>query len=100
MKNSSDTENSVIIYKRAGNNEKENLIIALNMTPVPRENYRIGVQMQTIWNEIYNSDSKDFGGTNHYLNKVVMAEEYQMHGKAYSLNLSLPPLGGIVLKMK
>jgi 1,4-alpha-glucan branching enzyme len=96
----SDTENSVIIYKRTGNNEEESLIIALNMTPIPRENYRIGVPFQNAWEEIYNSDAKEFGGTNHYLNDVKLAEEFGAHDKAYSINLSLPPLGGIVLKVK
>jgi 1,4-alpha-glucan branching enzyme len=96
----SDTENSVIIYKRSGYNEKDNLIIALNMTPVPRENYRIGVPTKGTLNELFNSDSSEFGGTNHYLNGTKKPDAIEWQGKPFSVELSLPPLGGVVLKVK
>ncbi len=96
----SDRDNSVVVYARKGNVHKEQLIIILNMTPVPRDNYRIGVPMQGIWNEILNSDEHHFGGSGKTNKSVIMAEEIAWQGKAYSISLTIPPLGASILKVK
>lgn len=96
----SDRNNSVVVYARKGNVHKEQLIIILNMTPLPRENYRIGVPMQGIWAEIFNSDSHEFWGSGKTNKSLIMADEIAWQGKAYSISLTLPPLGASVLKVK
>ncbi|MEA5260430.1 1,4-alpha-glucan branching protein GlgB [Arcicella aquatica] len=96
----SDRNNSIVIYARKGNVSKEQLIIILNMTPVPHENYRIGVPMMGIWNEILNSDEHDFGGSGKTNKSLIMAEEIAWQGKAYSISLNIPPLGASILKVK
>ncbi len=96
----SDRDNSVVVYARKGNVNKEQLIIILNMTPVPRDNYRIGVPMQGIWNEVLNSDEHHFGGSGKTNKSVIMAEEIAWQGKAYSISLTIPPLGASILKVK
>lgn len=94
----SDTTNSVVIYKREGNNANEACIIALNLTPVPRENYKIGVPQKGEYKEIFNSDKTEYGGTNHYLNTKLLARDEPWQGQGYSLNINLPPLAGVVIK--
>ncbi len=96
----SDRNNSIVIYARKGNVSKEQLIIILNMTPVPHENYRIGVPMMGIWNEILNSDEHDFGGSGKTNKSLIMADEIAWQGKAYSISLTIPPLGASILKVK
>ena len=96
----SDRNNSIVIYARKGNVSKEQLIIILNMTPVPQEHYRIGVPMMGIWNEILNSDEHDFGGSGKTNKSLIMAEEIAWQGKAYSISLNIPPLGASILKVK
>ena len=96
----SDRNNSIVIYARKGNVSKEQLIIILNMTPVPQEHYRIGVPMMGIWNEILNSDEHNFGGSGKTNKSLIMAEEIAWQGKAYSISLNIPPLGASILKVK
>lgn len=96
----SDRNNSVLVYSRKGNERKNQLIVVLNMTPVPHSNYRVGVPMQGIWTEIFNSDSEEFYGSGKTNKDALIAEEISWQGKAYSIALTLPPLGAVILKVK
>ena len=93
-----DHENSIISYIRKGNDEKDHLIIILNLTPIPRENYRVGIPKEGALKEIFNSDAKKFNGTGNYTNKKVTTDEIEWNFKSHSAKLKLPPLGMIVLK--
>jgi 1,4-alpha-glucan branching enzyme len=96
----SDRENSIVVYARKGNKHKDQLIIVLNMTPIPRTNYRIGVPMQGVWQEVLNSDDTQFGGSGKVNDSTLFADEIAWQGKAYSLSITIPPLGGVILKVK
>jgi 1,4-alpha-glucan branching enzyme len=91
-----DHGNSVISFVRRGNEEDSNVVVVLNLTPMPRHQYRIGLpdgQNRSIW---LNSDTKEFGGSGYYIeNPKVEAESW--HGRSHSIALTLPPLGGLVL---
>lgn len=95
----SDRENAVIVYARKGFNEKENLIVVLNFTPVPRSNYRIGAFAAGTYTEVFNSDSQQYWGSG-ASNGEVKTEAIPSHGKENSISLTLPPLSGIVLRLK
>ena len=94
-----DYENSVLSFLRIGNDRSEALLVVCNMTPVVRENYRVGVPSQGVWQEVFNSDDQNYGGSG-ISNKKSNSQEIEWHGKAHSLNLILPPLGSIYLKLK
>ncbi|MFT4031809.1 MAG: 1,4-alpha-glucan branching protein GlgB [Siphonobacter sp.] len=94
-----DQENSILVYIRKGNSPKETLVVLLNFTPVPREGYRIGVPMQGLYTEIFNSDASKYWGTGHFENGTIMTDDVVWHGKAYSIGVNLPPLGGVILKI-
>lgn len=93
----SDHQNSVIVFRRKGMREEDSVIIAMNMTPVPRVNYRIGLPQPGAWTELLNSDGEKFGGsgTNQ---KQINFENIPWQHRDYSAEVNLPPLGGIVLK--
>ncbi len=92
-----DSDNSVLSYiRRAKDNSF--VIVVLNFTPVPRENYRIGVPVPGFYKEIFNSDSEIYGGTNTGNLGEKEAEKVSWHGRPYSINATLPPLGGIIFK--
>ena len=91
-----DVEQSIISYARK--TEGETLIVVLNFTPVPRENYRIGVPEAGTYQEIFNSDSEFYAGTNTG-NDHVHSEETPWMNQDYSINITIPPLAGIVLKL-
>jgi len=95
-----DHKNSVLSYIRKGENEKDNLIIVLNLTPVPRENYRIGLPKSGSLKQVFNSDDKKYYGTGEYKNTKLTAEEKEWNNRQHSLELTLPPLSMIAFKYK
>ena len=93
-----DHENCVLSYIRKGENEKENIVIVLNLTPIPRENYRIGLPKEGNLKEVFNSDAKKYKGTGAYTNKKITTEAKPWNNRAHSTAVSLPPLAMIALK--
>ena len=93
-----DAENSVLVYSRKGNDPSDDLLIVLNMTPVPRKAWRIGLPSEGKWKIILNSDDPHFYGSGLFRDQNVISEEIFWHGKAQSGLMNLPPLAGLVLK--
>ena len=91
-----DRENSVLTYRRIGGGNS--LIFVLNATPVARENYRIGVPEPGVWQERLNSDSQAYAGSNVGNDGAVHTDEIGQHGRPHSLELTLPPLGALILE--
>ena len=94
----SDATNSVLVYMRKGKKPEDNLIIACNMTPVPRENYRIGLPKSGQLKEVFNSDLKKYFGSGDFKNKSLEAEKIKSHGRDFSAEIIIPPLGMVVFK--
>ena len=95
-----DHQNSVMSYIRKGNDEKDNVIVVLNLTPVPRECYRIGLPKAGTLKEIFNSDAKNYNGTGDFNNKSLKSDEKEWNNRKNSIELSLPPLGMLAFKYK
>lgn len=97
--NADDRDSSVISYIRY-NRAGEILIVILNFTPVPRENYKIGVPHKGRYREIFNSDSDEYGGSGMKNPSLGAAtkEKGKLNDFDYSLSLSLPPLGAVILE--
>lgn len=93
-----DRENSVLVYSRKGVDPTQDLIIILNFTPLYRENYRVGVPAGNHWKEIFNSDQVGFFGSGKVNKDLLSASDKAWHGKEFSVNLNLPPLGAVILK--
>jgi 1,4-alpha-glucan branching enzyme len=93
-----DIENSVYVFMRKGDEHDPPILCLFNCTPVPRFNYRVGVPDEGVWTEVLNSDAAAFGGSNHGNVGSVAATPIRSHGRPYSLNLTLPPLGALYLK--
>ena len=91
-----DSEQSVLSYMRRDGDDIA--IVILNFTPVPREGYRIGVPFDCKYQEVFNSDSEYYGGSNMGNNSLVGAEPKAWMNQPFSLSLTLPPLSGIVLR--
>ena len=91
-------QDSVLIWIRRGKNPADFVIAACNFTPVPRVGYRFGVPDRCWYQEIFNSDSEYYGGSNLGNGPGVMASDYSSHGRPYSISVTLPPLATIILK--
>jgi 1,4-alpha-glucan branching enzyme len=90
-----DGENSVLSYVRRDG--ERHAIVVLNLTPVPRDNYRIGAPGMTTYREILNSDASEWGGSGNSTRVRVTAQPSPFHGFPQSIELSLPPLSILVL---
>jgi 1,4-alpha-glucan branching enzyme len=90
-----DRENSVISFaRRAGD---DHAIVMLNLTPVPRERYRIGVPTETPYQKLLSTDDADWGGSGHSPFDRIECEASPFHGYPQSIEVTLPPLGALVL---
>lgn len=94
-----DAVNSVFAYLR-WSKEGEPLLVVANLTPVPREAYRVGVPYGGNWTELLNSDAEMYAGSNLGNGGGVHADDIQSHGQPVSLALNLPPLAVLILKPK
>lgn len=92
-----DQENTVISYIRKGEDPKDDLIVVCNFTPVPRENYRLGIPKTSTLKLIFNSDDKRYSGSG-VGKKTVKPSKTEWNGYGQSVVLNLPPLGVIVYK--
>ncbi len=88
----SDSENSVIAFLRKGTADSKALLVVCNFTPVVRENYKVGVPMLGYWQEVLNSDSSSYGGSNVANPEPLQSAEINWHGQQYALFMTLAPL--------
>jgi 1,4-alpha-glucan branching enzyme len=102
-----DHEHSIIaLMRKAGHSasaaatagQREFVIAVVNFTPVARYGYRLGVPAPGAYAELLNSDADVYGGSNVGNQGEVVAVAQPSHGHAYSLNLTVPPLGFVLLK--
>jgi 1,4-alpha-glucan branching enzyme len=93
-----DWEKSIISFLRRGKSTEDIVLAVCNFTPVPRHHYRIGVPVGGRWTEVLNSDGKEYGGSGLGNFGGAEASPIPFHGRAYSLSLTLPPLGILFFK--
>ncbi|MFM8634961.1 MAG: 1,4-alpha-glucan branching protein GlgB [Planctomycetia bacterium] len=91
-------QDSVLSFVRRAADPDDFLVICCNFTPVPREGYRIGMPAGGDYEEIFNSDSTYYCGSNMGNQSSLQATATPHHGRSHSLELTLPPLAVIVLK--
>ncbi|MDT8406479.1 MAG: 1,4-alpha-glucan branching protein GlgB [Methylococcales bacterium] len=92
-----DVEQSILSYRRISQDGGEEILVILNFTPVVRHDYRIGVPKAGEYVELLNSDSTYYAGSN-IGNAELVTEAVAWMNQEQSLQLTLPPLGALVLK--
>jgi 1,4-alpha-glucan branching enzyme len=93
-----DSDESVLSFLRKAKTNKDLIVVVCNFTPLPRQNYRVGVPRGGFWREILNSDAEEHGGSGHGNLGGVEASPVGFHARPFSVNLTLPPLGAVFLK--
>jgi 1,4-alpha-glucan branching enzyme len=93
-----DGENSVLAFARVSAGRREQVIVALNFTPVVRQGYRVGVERPGFYAEILNSDAGEYAGSGVGNFGGVHAEAVSSQARPHSLVLTLPPLGALFLR--
>ena len=94
----SDNANSIVSLIRTAQDASDFVVMAFNFTPVPRHGYRLGVPSPGFYAELLNSDAALFGGSDLGTGGGVSSEPVAAHGFEHSLQLTLPPLGCLLLK--
>ena len=95
-----DKKNSVISFMRREKTDGEWLVIVANFTPQNHSNYRIGVPVKGFYEEIFNTDASQYGGSNLGNMGGKSTDSYNIHSYENSIDLCLPPLSVLVLKHK
>ncbi len=93
-----DFQRSVISFIRHGKRRENMLLFVCNFTPVPRANYRVGAPLEGRWKEILNSDAPLYGGSGQGNEGGLETVPLPIHGRPFSLNMTLPPLGVVVFQ--
>ncbi len=93
-----DVDRSVIAFVRRGRNRDQYVAIACNFTPLPRYHYRVGVPEACFHREILNTDATQYGGSGVTNPAGLQAEVRPWQNQPCSLELTLPPLGVVILK--
>ena len=94
----SDSIQSIICFMRKSAKVGEMLIVVCNFTPEVHDAYRIGVPEMGLYQEVFNSDWEQFGGSGQHNEEPLVAENRNWQNKPYSLVLKIPPLATIYLK--
>lgn len=92
-----DYQNSALSYIRKGKKEADDIIVVCNFTPIAREEYTIGTNGGD-WEEIFNSDGKQYWGSGVQNEGVLSSIEEPKHGRSHSLTLRMPPLSVCMFK--
>ncbi len=93
-----DADNSVVSFIRKSRNGEQFVVCVYNFTPVVREQYRIGVTGGGYYRQVLNTDAPAYGGTGRGVAEGVNAESTPWQGRPFSVSMTLPPLGCVLLK--
>ena len=94
-----DADSSVLCWLRRATNG-DFVVCVSNFTPLVRSGYRIGVPQQGSYSELLNTDSIKYGGSGVGVHDEIQTEAVEAHGRAHSLQIDLPPLATIMLRIK
>jgi 1,4-alpha-glucan branching enzyme len=94
----SDADNSVLSFFRRNLAQTTELVVILNLTPVLRREYRVGLPRPGFWREVLNTDSEIYGGSNQGNLGGVTTEDYHIHHQHGSALFTLPPMSAIVFR--
>jgi 1,4-alpha-glucan branching enzyme len=95
----SDNRHSVVSFIRRSKDSQEFVVTVCNFTPQPHSHYRVGVPEMGFYTELFNSDAREYGGSNMGNLGGKWTDEWSFHNQPYSLDLCLPPLGVLILKL-
>lgn len=95
----SDNRHSVVSFIRRDKDSNGFVVAVCNFTPQPHSHYRVGVPERGYYRELFNSDAREFGGSNMGNMGGKWTDDWAYHGRPYSIDLTLPPLAVVALKL-
>ncbi|MGL4791398.1 MAG: 1,4-alpha-glucan branching protein GlgB, partial [Anaerotignaceae bacterium] len=95
-----DYVQSILSFIRRGNAREEQLVVVCNFTEAPYDNFLVGVTEECDYEEVFNSDDVKYGGTGGLNEGTISNTNIPYNGRDYSVSITIPPLGFVVLKPK
>ncbi|MCB0647541.1 MAG: 1,4-alpha-glucan branching protein GlgB [Saprospiraceae bacterium] len=95
----SDHEKSIITYLRKGNDNDDALLVVCNFTPESWKGYRIGVPQRGTWSIVLNSDDEKYYGSGFLKSSAFESQKTTSHGRMFSIEMDIPPMAVVVLKL-
>ncbi|WP_026375442.1 1,4-alpha-glucan branching protein GlgB [Aestuariibacter salexigens] len=95
-----NAEQSILAFVRKDKQQRTKVYMVSNFTPVPRDNFRLGVLDEGNYSVIFNSDDKGYWGSGYKVSKKCKAQDTSWHHKPFSVQLNLPPLATLFLLYK
>ena len=93
-----DAAQCILLFRRTGRKKTQAVTVALNFQPTVYSRFRIGVPAPGLYRELFNSDGKAFGGSGKCNPEPIPAEPIPCHGEPYSVAVTIPPIGGLMLQ--
>jgi 1,4-alpha-glucan branching enzyme len=91
---------SIVCLVRRGLDDNEFILMVVNFSDEVLHNYRVGVPVEGTYNEILNSDQTHYGGSDQINPYPIQTSEASWHGQPYSIEITVPPLGGTYFKRR
>jgi 1,4-alpha-glucan branching enzyme len=95
-----DVDHSIIAFLRRAQNPDDFLLFCCNFTPVPRLGYRFGVPAEGFYEEVLNTDSERFGGSNMGNPDGAQSQSVRAHEREHSIEVTLPPLAVVAFRRR
>ena len=93
-----DSAQSILLFRRTGREKTKAVTVLLNFQPDVYSDFRIGVPYPGQYQEILSSDATEFGGSGKENPDILKAEPVPCHGEKWSVRVTVPPIGGILLQ--
>ncbi|MBV7274226.1 1,4-alpha-glucan branching protein GlgB [Clostridium sp. PL3] len=93
-----NSNQSIIVFIRKTNKPKETLIVMCNFTPVSYSNYKVGVPYLGEYEEIFNTDSKEYAGSGQLTKSIIQSKDEPWHNQLYNMKIDIPPMAAIIFK--
>jgi 1,4-alpha-glucan branching enzyme len=93
-----DVENCVIAFLRRAEDPRDSILFCCNFTPVVRAGYELGVPEEGFYQEVFNTDAGDFGGSDVNNAAGVSSRPAPCHGRPHSIAITLPPLAVVAFR--
>ncbi|MFN3015802.1 1,4-alpha-glucan branching protein GlgB [Vibrio coralliilyticus] len=91
-------ESSILAHERLSDNG-ERILVITNFTPVPHDQFRLGVPLAGEYELLLNTDDQRYNGSGYEVKQSVVTEEVESESQPQSLYLSLPPLATVFYKL-
>ena len=84
---------------RKGDSEHKPQLVVCNFTPLVRDTFNVGTPFDGKWKEVLNSDDEKYGGSGIKNEGTLTTNDFEWHGKNYSLTIKIPPLATIIFEL-